>query len=256
MTHFFSTHRHLKTDRPLGHRRRPFVVRQLFAAIATLSAMLTLNGCKDDTDNPTEKVTIYNIVELTSKTSASTVFSLWTPNATEPITLTSSSAINTGDTAVGECVYLAYTTQTGKADVSDNITVSAYGTIMNDKLKQATLDKIAGWDTDAVNLLSLWRAGNNVCMRMKLTYDATARVFALVVDESTLTEAYPTAYLYNKRQTDNDNFERQYYAAFNLSALWTHPNVEGLKIIVNNSNMPQLNEFTIENPHLQSTESN
>ncbi len=43
-------------------------------------------------------------------------------------------------------------------------------------------EELQGWDTDPVWLLSAWRAGNKICMRLRLGYDTSPRRFALLLD--------------------------------------------------------------------------
>ena len=73
----------------------------------------------------------------------------------------------------------------------------------------------------------------------------------LVVDDATSGNPYPDAYLYHRRNDLQPNFSRQYYAAFNLAALWATPGIEGLTIYVANSNNPTLTTFRLANPHPQ-----
>jgi len=209
-----------------------------------------LYSCSDDdsADEP-RMATLYDVVEVTSHTSTATVFTLWKPDASEPATLTAKEMpIDLSSIPAGDCVFLGYTPLNGKAHTSGEITVQACGAVNNSTLQKAAPEKIEGWDTEPIYLMSLWRAGNKLCVRMRITYDTHPRTLVLVGDETTAADPYPTAYLYHRRSNSTPNFSRQYYAAFDLSSLWSTPGCKGLKVRVCNSNIPSLNEFIIENP--------
>ena len=115
-------------------------------------------------------------------------------------------------------------------------------------LGKSSHENLEWWDSYHVYLKSMGRAGNKICVRVRLTYDTNPRLFALVADETTADDPYPTAYLYHRRRSDTTNFSRQYYAAFDVSALWATPGCQGLKVRVCNSNIPDMNEFVVRNP--------
>lgn len=221
--------------------------RRYCAPALLLAAGVALQGCDDkDDDGEHRQATLYDIVELTSTDAAGSTFTLWRPDADEAVTLRASGRVS--GVSAGDCLFLAYTPLNGKAYTSGDITIQAQGYVNNSALKKSTPEKLDGWDSEPVYLMSLWRAGDKVCMRLRMTYDEHARLFALVADETTLDEEYPTVYLFHRRINPDDNFARQYYAAFDVSALWSRPGCRGVRVRVNNSNNPALNTFTIENP--------
>ena len=219
------------------------------AALAAVCVAVGLAGCSDSDETEFHSATLYDIVELTSQSGSGTVFTLWRPDAKVPVTLTCSGPVVDPEiVAEGESLFLAYKPADGKAYTSGPVDVLAYGTVNNAPLMKSTAQSLEGWDAEPVYLMSLWRAGNRVCMRLRMTYDEEPRMFALVVDESTAADEYPTAYLYHRRPSAEPNFSRQYYAAFDLARLWATPGCKGLNIRVNNSNNPELNTFVMNNP--------
>lgn len=220
---------------------------RFYALVLLLAAGMAVQGCADnDDDGAHRQATLYDIVELTSTDAAGSTFTLWRPDADEAVTLRAGSRVS--GVSAGDCLFLAYTPLSGKAYTSGDITIQAQGYVNNSQLKKSTTEKLEGWDSEPVYLMSLWRAGNKICMRLRMTYDEHARLFALVADETTLDDEYPTACLFHQRINHDDNFARQYYAAFDVSALWSRPGCRGLRVRVNNSNNPALNTFIIENP--------
>lgn len=240
MTHIVSEH---------AFRLKKAISNVTLAIIMALGLGMSAASCADEDDTDIHHATLYDVVEFTSQNSSGTVFTLWRPDATTSVSLTTSTpVINTSLVAPGESVFIAYTPLDGKAYTSGPVEVSAYGTVNNAPLMKAASDKLEGWDSEPIYLMSLWRAGNKVCLRLRMTYDTAPRLFALVLDEATAEDEYPTAYLFHKRPSDVPNFSRQYYAAFDLSSLWNTPGCKGLRIRVSNSNIPSLDTFVIENP--------
>lgn len=218
--------------------------------IATIGAMALVLpvSCSDD-DGPAERpATLYDIVEYTGNDKGQTSFRLYAPDADIPVTLTSASSLDMGKLAEGECVLLGYTPRDGKAYTSGIVDVTGFAAVTNGSLMKGPWESLEGWDKDEVYLESLWRAGGYIDMRFQLVYDNEPRVFRLVVDEATIENEYPDAYLVNIRKGDYANFMRQYYAAFDLSALWSYDSVKGLRVHVNNSNNRNLRLFVVEKP--------
>lgn len=232
----------------MSHYKR--YIARVAVVVAVCAVCAGLQGCSDDDDADGIRLPVlYDVVEFTSQSSSGTVFTLWRPDAAEPVSLTTDTpVINASSVEPGESVFLGYTPLDGKAYTSGAISVSAYGFVNNGILQKAESEKLAGWDAEPVYLMSLWRAGGKVCMRLRMTYDTAPRLFSLVVDEATAGDEYPTAYLYHRRPDNVPNFSRQYYAAFDVSALWSTPGCKGLRIRVANSNIPSLDTFVIENP--------
>ena len=230
-------------------RKRGTFVNAAIKALAGMAVSLSVASCagNDGTDEP-RYATLYDVVEYTGQTEAGTVFTLYTPDADEAVTLTSTRVIDAGDTQPGECVLLAYVPADGEAYRSGNVDVTGMGVVTNDFVMKGSPESLAGWDADPVWLTSLWRAGGKVLMRLNLVYDAQPRVFRLVVDENTIGDEYPEAYLVNIRRNDTENYMHQYYVAFDVHALWTYSTCKGLRIHVNNSNNPALTEFVVEKP--------
>ncbi len=220
----------------------------VMSVVSLVQASLTV-ACDDEDKAEVHNATLYDIVEFVAQDGTGTVFALWRPDAVKPVTLTTSSpVINTSVVELGESVFLAYTPLAGEAYKPGVIEVSAYGTVNNSPLMKSPTEKLDGWDSEPIYLMSLWRAGNKVCMRLRMTYDMAPRMFSLVVDEATIGDEYPTAYLYHKRPADVPNFSRQYYAAFDVTSMWNTPGCKGLRIRVSNSNIPSLDTFVVENP--------
>lgn len=224
----------------------------LLRLIVLTSAGALVASCRDDGDDgDLRQPTLYDIAEVAEKTSSSTVFTVYRPDAAETAVTLSAPGVSVGNIEVGTSVFLAYVPENGKPYTSGRISVERVNTINNSNLKRGTEMSLRGWDEDPVWLQSLWPAGDKVCVRLLLPYSTEPRRFVLVVDDATSGNPYPDAYLYHRRNDLQPNFSRQYYAAFNLAALWATPGIEGLTIHVANSNNPTLTTFRLTNPHPQ-----
>ena len=219
----------------------------ILPALALL-ATASLTSCSDDNRDEVHIPTVYNIAEINASGPQGTTFSVYRPDADEPAALTAQGC-NIGDVKTGECVFLAYIPLSGLPYASGEIQVQNYGKITNGNLKSATTENLEGWNSDPVWLTSLWRAGNKICTQLNLPYSAEPRSFALVLDEATAKDDVPQAYLFHQRNTEEPNFSRRYYAAFDVSVLWKVSSCRALKIHVANSNNPALTEFVIPNPY-------
>ncbi len=122
--------------------------------------------------------------------------------------------------------------------------------ILNADARAVPPEQLDGWDAEPINLLALWRAGDKIILRCLLTADPEPRHFGLLVDESTLANEVPTAYIYHRRENPVPNYSSQFYTAFSLSPILNpaegpRPAVKALRVRVANASNPSLNEFTI-----------
>lgn len=236
-----AAHNQSATPRPL--------LRKSAVTLAAL-ALCLFASCSDDKDEP-EIPLIQNLLELDGSQDGYQTFLLYAPDSSEPQTLTSVSPLQMpADSYQGETFMVSYTPAGTRTDGTMGIRIDGMARITNSPIRQSSPEELRGWDTDPVWLTSIWRAGEKINMRLMLTHDSRPRQFALAVDETTLSDPYPTAYLMHMRQDGTPDFYRQYYASFQCSALWATEGVQGVRIRVNNANNPQNNEFTVLNPRL------
>lgn len=212
-------------------------------AMAAAIGLSVLCGCREE-GPASKRPMVYNIVEWEDASH----FRLFRPDGDEAFRLTAAQPLVTeAEIKAGECLMIGYRQREGSEVYSDGeIELEGYNMVNNGKVEVVGAEDIKGWDSEPVYVQSLWRAGRNICMRVRLTYDAKPRRFALVVDSATVNKARPRAYLYHRRGTTGPNFERQYYAAFDMSALWALPTCKGLDIEVNNSNLTGKGTFRVE----------
>lgn len=214
-------------------------------------AISLLVSCGDKGEDAPHPAVLYNICDIAEAEDGSTLFHLYRPDANLPIILTANefSAVNNEGTlpAVGTSGLLAYIPISGKPYEDGEIAVSYWASINNFELtipaEDEAVDFLADWDAEAVDYLAGWRGGNKIYLRLRLPYSTIPRRFGLVVDPSTLSDPFPTLYLCHQREDDSPTFDRQYYFAFDISELWQRPEVEGVRMRVNDHLYGQLREF-------------
>lgn len=214
---------------------------------AIVSASLLLAACvnADTVDGPVDMVS-HDIVTFAGNDPGAH-FLLYAPGADEPSLLRADIAVDTAQVPPGSRVMLAYT-----APDADSGTIGVRGVApINSEILRGAPGVPEGWDADSVWLVSVWRAGQYVDMRLRLPYTAEPRTFALVLDSATLGSGAPRLYLAHRLPVDVEadaTFSRSYYASFDISSVWSRPDVTEVTVSVANANIPSKNSFTFEKP--------
>lgn len=219
--------------------------------ITATAVTILLTSCHDKGSDEPHPATLYDICEIASVGQQQTVLHLYLPDSDAPVILTSRGANPLNQTQTppvpGTSILAAYTPAGGKAYTTDDVTIDSWATITNLPLQTVkTPEDLDGWDTDQVYLQSAWRAGRKICMRLRLPYSAQPRRFALLLDPATADDAIPAAYLYHSRPEPSATFNRQYYAAFDIAALWDKPSVKGLRIHISNTADPAIHTLLFQ----------
>lgn len=217
------------------------------AALISLAASALLTGCinADTVDGPVDMVR-YDIVTFAGNDPGAH-FLLYAPGADSPVSLRADKMIDTISVRPGCRVLLGYT----EPEVAGGpIGLRGLSTINSDTLRGAPSEP-EGWNADSVWLVSTWRAGQYVDMRLRLPYSEEPRMFALVLDSATLGSPVPQLYLAHRLPEGVDagaTFSRSYYASFDIEGLWSRPEVTGVSVNVANANIPTKRQFIFEKP--------
>lgn len=203
---------------------------------------LILPSCSEKGSDEPHPATLYDICEVATADPAAPVpLHLYTPDEDTPVVLTApAGALGANPPAPGTSILAAYIPLNGLPRTDTEIALTNWAAITNLTLAQAKEpEDLQGWDSDPVWLISAWRAGGKICMRLRLGYDTVPRRFSLLLDPATLDDPIPTAYLYHQRPgTPLPTFDRQYYVAIDISPLWALPATRGLRIRLANSASP------------------
>jgi hypothetical protein len=198
------------------------------ATVAVAAAGLT--ACSDDSEE-VNIATLYDICDIVQADASSTVLNLYPPTSTDPVVLTGGALSGATIPDAGTSIYVAYRPQGGKAYVSDHVDILSWAAINNIALQMPEdASALEGWDADSVEVVSYWRGGDKLYMRLRMPYSTTPRRFALLLDPTTVNDPTPTAYLYHALGDTSPTFNRQYYIAFNIAPAWTLPAATALRI--------------------------
>lgn len=199
---------------------------KLIHPAAALCAVLLLAACADD-DVADRQPVLQNIVQYDGIAEGRTLFTYYAPGSGTPEVLTARGEYIFGDIEEGEALLLTYTAD---ATATGYIYVNSGRKINNLVLLQSEPEGLEGWDSERVYLLSAWRAGNRLNMRLNLTYDSAPRRFAIIVDKTTIDSPWPVAYLFHRRGNETPNFAREYYVSCPLTPLFDRDGIEGLRL--------------------------
>lgn len=216
-------------------------MRHLTAYIIAAISMLCVS-CAEGDNGPSVACS-YDIVCLGSQTAEhGSVFSMYLPDSDREIVYTESRAvIDTSVVKVGDRLMLGYVPE-GKPYESGRVTVKGYTPIHNSPLMVSSggvENELPDWRRDGVYLYSIWRAGDYINVRARLTYSDKPREFVLVVDTDEIRAKVPvpTARLVHRLEVAKPNFERQVYTSFDISPLWWQTWIKGLRVLVSNTNL-------------------
>lgn len=205
-------------------------------------AGLMATGCHDQGQEEPHPATLYDLVDVASVDASGHVkLHLYGGDADVPQVMTGQLPADGRQLpAAGTSILLAYQPLGGGETTP--IAIESWSRINNSAVvvpdedsQEKNKDVLSGWNTDPVGLRAVWRGGRKIYMRMLLPYDSTPRRFALVQDPATAGCAVADLYLYHRRKGQGSTFDRQYYAAFDLSPLLEQPGVESVRVFIANN---------------------
>ncbi len=211
-----------------------------FRATPAIVIAMIATGCGDDDDPGPQTPVISDIVELTASTPSGSTFAIYREKSPDIILNAPGAQVDLSRIKIGESLLATYTmADGGDAGRSGDINLRSYYAINNSTLVKGDIADFPEWDKDEVYLISIWRAGNKIDLRCKLTYDPSPRTFMMLLDESTAGNPVPDLYLVHQLQQPVESFDRNYYAAFDIDSLWEQTTCEGVTIHIANRNLPQ-----------------
>lgn len=211
-----------------------------FRTAPIIAIAVITTGCMDDDDPGPQTPLISDIAELTASTPSGSAFAIYRENAPDIILNAPGAQVDLSRIKIGESLMVTYTMADGSdAGRSGDINLRSYYAINNSALAKGDIADFPDWDRDEVYLISIWRAGNKIDLRCRLTYDPTPRKFIMFLDESTADNPVPDLYLVHQLKQPVESFDRNYYAAFDISDLWEQTTCEGVTVHIANSNLPQ-----------------
>lgn len=216
----------------------------IYIALAGICG-LSVASCRNIDDEPLAALpTVSNIVTYEGFSGGMARFSFQRIDDSPMVHLTAPVQIsgNPGD----RCL-MVYVPVGGDESQSGTVELINVAKITSMPVEVTDMDKYPDWDATPVYVNSLWRSGNWINLHCTLPYNPAARMFGLIVDESTADSPAPQLYIAHKTPA-GDTFDRTYYASFYIGDfISAHPQAQMLQIHVNNSNLPQ-DTFTLSVP--------
>lgn len=203
-----------------------------------VAGIIALTSCGDDKPESGTAV-LQDIAEFSTQTPTAAHFGIYRENAPDVLLTATGVSIDESRVKPGESLLITYIPESGQANRSGEISLLSYYAINNSAMTAGDIADYPDWDRDEVYLISIWRAGDKIDMRCRLTYDANPRRFMLMLDQSTASNETPDLYLVHELASPVESFDRNYYAAFDISELWAQPTCRGVTVHVANSNLPQ-----------------
>lgn len=214
--------------------KRGFIL--LIAGIV-LGLPIITEACSDRNDF-SEEIVSYDIVKLETQNELLADFTLQKPRSSEMVTYRSIPLVDTNLVKIGQCLRIAYIPKNGVPYTSGGIILKGYQPINNDTLRSGRINNYPDWNRDPVYLLSAWLSGDYLNVHCRLAYDEAPRVLRLLADSLSIDDPMPECYLMHTLKEPVNSFMRAYYISFDISALRAKEGCRGLRLRLNNSNLP------------------
>lgn len=214
-----------------------------FLDLAAAITLMTTAACiNEDTIDGPVGMTRYDIVTFDGNR-AGAEFTLTGPGDSGSRQLRAAASVDTSAVAPGQRVMIAYTDDVAAGE----IILKGYSAVTNSPLRMASRNTIAARDGDPVYLLSMWRTGKWLNVHARISYTRLPRYWGFWADSATIDSATPLLHLVHKLPAGvsaDSTFERRTYTSTDISALWDRPEVTGIRVVVNNSNLTKLDTIT------------
>jgi hypothetical protein len=208
---------------------------------------MTFTSCSSLDEDETTLSTCFDIAVYGGATDNGTVFTLRQSDDSQLVTLTSSTKIELTGLNVGDRVLLIYYPANGLQYVSGNISVVSCTQIISSDAVTKSADDTNKWACDALNMQTVWRAGQYINMQCVAPLQSSPKQFYVAFDESTVSSTYPDAYLifesdFNQAATINTS-TKTVYASFDVSEVWNKTTCRGLTLHFTGYNGEQTARF-------------
>lgn len=214
--------------------------------LVSLLACVVCVACADNSGPYQEEFVAYDIVRFDGQSkSKGADFTFYMPNSDTPVCYNDprGEIIDTLRVAPGNRLLLGYIPEK-EPYVDGTIHATGYSVIRNDTLcvNQAN-DLDAGKLEQGIYVYSMWRTGTYLNVHGKVTFSEDSTSISLAVNGSNLSAgSVPRLYLDYFMENPRPNFEREFYASFDVSLL-NPDDYPGFCVEVNNTNLKQ-NSFT------------
>lgn len=206
---------------------RLFLTAILTAAISAVTA-----SCSRDGNSFIENPSVADIVVFESQDDNGAVFALSLPDNGQKIELSSKVHVNTDLFKPGECVYLRYCPVSQPVYVSGPVEIVSIQRINNLEVMTGTKDDYEGYADAPLTVDAAWGMLSRAIFYLSLPVTDSKQTLRLIINENTLANETPEAYLFHSLESNPGTFERKYYVAFDLSELRQQYDFKSLNINV------------------------
>ena len=214
--------------------------------LTILLAVVALTACVNDgTYDGEVEMAFSDIMTFEGNDDGQIRFSFQKAEDSPLIEIFGKGTIDEKECPVGTRVIVSYVPESGKAYTPGPVTFRNILRVNQGKAVVENIEDYPEWNRDKVFLYSIWRTGSYLNLNGRIIHSDTPRHLRLVVNEKTIDNAYPDAFLVHQLPEPEDNYSRTFYASFSIDSIWNLPTCQGLRVHVANSNLDQnVFEFT------------
>lgn len=210
--------------------------------------LLTVATSCDKENNEPGKAMFINFATYLGSSGSTSSYAVY-PSPNDSITLTASKAIPADQLTAGRRVLIMFQTATNAwPERPGDIQLQGIGVIPNAKLRSLPADSIRGWNEIETYAVSLRRCGPWIDLTAMAQPDPALEGsrYELWLDSATASDSYPDLYLVNNSEGNYAYARSESYVSFNIASVLDKPSVEGVRIHLNNSNVPTDSIFIFE----------
>lgn len=191
-----------------------------YISIGILFLFLLLSSCSKDNNNEYENLyQMSDIVVFDGNKDNGAHFSMQLPENSNVISYYAASTVVPDNISEGDCVHIRYMTEDGQPYQSGPIALFSIQQINNFNVETGTKDEYKDLEIDPISIGAAWGMLDRAIVFASLPYTDQKRTLRIFVDEETLENDVPVAYLCHSLNGGAMGFNRNYYLAFNFSEL-------------------------------------
>ncbi len=214
-----------------------------FLLCALLAPLAVFTSCNSDDDPKPQLESFMAFVTLTQNNDNGCIFITQEKDDSEVVTYTCSQKLDEKSFKVGERYLINFSNESGKRFQSGPIVFHGYLPIASSKSQAKPHTLINEYTSDPVNVSMVERAGTYINVEATAPVAYQLREFAIYVDETTVNNEYPEAYIVLK--TDNVGAsDKIFYGSFDLSPVWMLSTCKGVNLHYNTTNGTKKQVFT------------
>lgn len=222
-------------------------IRLSLISLAALICTTFLGSC-DNGNNDPGYTTFIDVVTYVDGSSTSSTFSYQTSEDSPLFLLTSNFGISS-QVKPGERVVILYNTPDNNPPQGNTqINLLQVGRVSSFNIERTLDADTLQWRNRGIPVVSLWRTGKWLNMESLIPASSSgAPTYHLVLDETTLNDEIPTAYLMGTLNNNTIVESNNYFSSFDIEPLLEYVRGNGLRIRFINTSVDQETEMLLKN---------